>query len=146
MTTQKPAIQSLSFKNRRKLPAHRLPFVGEVHGKIGLSFWTVPKAGGYRGGCQTGEALAHIYLKHLKDHESDSCLGSLQRIALDMFGCELEDSPEQAALRGQAVGFFSVLDAWLAGAAKHLCGGLDEYDNKTLLKAANTGLTLDTGA
>lgn len=146
MTTQKPAIQSLSFKNRRKLPAHRLPFVGEVHGKIGLSFWTVPKAGGYRGGCQTGEALAHIYLKHLKDHESDSGLGSLQRIALDMFGCELEDSPEQAALRGQAVGFFSVLDAWLAGAAKHLCGGLDEYDNKTLLKAANTGLTLDTGA
>lgn len=146
MTTQKPAIQSLSFKNRRKLPAHRLPFVGEVHGKIGLSFWTVPKAGGYRGGCQTGEALAHIYLKHLKDHESDSGLGSLQRIALDMFGCELEDSPEQAALRGQAVGFFSVLDAWLTGAAKHLCGGLDEYDNKTLLKVANTGLTLDTGA
>ena len=145
MSIQKPAIQSLSFKNRKKIPTHRLPFVGEVHGKIGLSFWIVPKTGGYRGGCQTGEALARIYIKHLKDHSNDSGLTSLQKIALDMFGCELADSPEQDALRGQVIGFFSVLDVWLAGAAKHLHGGLDEHDNKALLKAANTGLNLADG-
>ena len=113
---------------------------------IGASFWVVPKTGDYRGGCQTGEALALIYLKHLKEHTSETGLTSLQRIALDMFDCELSDSPEMTALRGQAVGFFSVLEQWLIGAAKHLDGGLDAHDNKALIEAANTGLNLAPGA
>lgn len=140
------SIQKLQFNNRKSLPIHRLPFVGKAKSGIGASFWAVPKTGDYRGGCQAGEALALIYLKHLKEHTSETGLTSLQRIALDMFDCELSDSPEMTALRGQAVGFFSVLEQWLIGAAKHLDGGLDGHDSKSLLKAANTGLNLAPGA
>lgn len=140
------SIQKLQFNNRKSLPIHRLPFVGKAKSGIGASFWAVPKTGDYRGGCQTGEALALIYLKHLKEHTSETGLTSLQRIALDMFDCELSDSPEMTALRGQAVGFFSVLEQWLIGAAKHLDDGLDAHDNKALIEAANTGLNLAPGA
>lgn len=139
-------IKPLQFKIGKSIPIHRLPFVGKAKNAIGVSFWAVPKTGGYRGGCQTGEALARIYLKHLKEHTSETGLPSLQRIALDMFDCALSESPEACALRGQAVGFFSVLEPWLAGAAKHLDGGLDEHDSKALLKAANTGLNSAAGA
>lgn len=146
MSIQKQAIKPLQFKIRKSRPIHRLPFVGKEKNAIGASFWAVPKTGGYRGGCQTGEALALIYLKHLKEHACETGLTSLQRIALDMFDCEFSDSPELSALRGQAVGFFSVLEQWITAAAKHLDGGLDKHDSKALLKVANTGLNLATGA
>jgi len=146
MSINNQAIKPLQFKIGKSIPVHRLPFIGKSTNAIGVSFWAVPKTGGYRGGCQTGEALALIYLKHLKEHSCEAGVTSLQRIALDMFDCELSDSPEMSALRGQAVGFFSVLEPWLAGAAKHLDGGLDEHDSKALLKAANTGLNLAPGA
>lgn len=146
MSTHNKAIKPLQFKIGKSIPEHRLPFVGKAKNAIGVSFWAVPKTGDYRGGCQTGEALARIYLKHLKEHSSEAGPTSLQRIVLDMFDCAHSDSPEVVALRGQAVGFFSVLEPWLAAAAKHLDGGLDEHDSKSLLKAANTGLNLAPGA
>lgn len=140
------AASALRFKNRKKHPLHRLPFVDAVPGKVGLSFWAVPKTGGYFGGNETGGALARIYMQHLKEHGSGFGCGPLRMIVLDMFGCENGVSAEQAALRGQVVGFFAELDRWLAGAAKYLEGDLDKHDSKTLLKAANAGLNFDNEA
>jgi|GEM_PF-6955230 len=52
-------------------------------------------------------------------------------------------TPEQAALRGQVVGFFSELDAWLEVAACNLEGGLDTQSEKALLALVNAGLRSD---
>ncbi|EBS6645157.1 hypothetical protein D5977_07945 [Salmonella enterica subsp. enterica] len=142
---RQPAASALRFKNRKKIPAHRLPFVDSAPGKPGLSFWAVPKTGDYFGGSETGNALAHIYMKHLKEH-GRGFGGNLQLMVLDMFGCENSDDPEVSALRGQVVGFFSELERWLVAAAQHLEGGLDNHDNKTLLEAANAGLNFDNEA
>lgn len=133
----------LAFNNRKKLPVHKLPFVGNQNGpgRYPISFWDVPKAGGYIGGCNTGSALALIYLQHLKENKSDTG-GMLQKITFDM----LADCGNDSARRGQAVGFFSELESWLSGAAKHLEGGLNGVSPKQLLKAANDGLAFDEAA
>jgi hypothetical protein len=140
---QKPAAGTLKFHNRKKLPLHHLPFIDRAPGKVGLSFWAVPKTGGYFGGCKTGESLARLYLKHLKEHGVGFAGGNLQTIVLDMFDIDNGISPEQDALRGQAVGFFIELERWLVGATKYLDGGLDQHDKKALLKEANAGLSFD---
>ena len=126
-------------------PLHRLPFVNRVPGKAELSFWAVPKTGGYHGGTQTGEALARLYLKHLKAHGGASG-EALQMIALAMFGFESDHSPEQDSLHGQAVGFFWEMDRWLADAVQQAGGGLDRFDDADLLRAANAGLIFDERA
>lgn len=135
------APHQLRFKNRKRHPLHRLPFV-EMN-KSGLTFWAVPKAGGYFGGNKTGSALAHIYMKHLKEHDANAIGGVLQSIVLNMFGCKPGVNDEQDALRGQVVGFFFEIERWLSDAAKHRDYGLEQLDNKTLLKVANDGLNFD---
>lgn len=138
----------IRFHPRKKLPIHRLPFVGKTdplqNGGRGISFWAVPPTGGYGGGCETGKALAKIYLKHLREHRDAAYSGGyLQHIVLDMLENAHEKSPERDAFCGQVVGFFSVLDAWLEGAALYLQGDLDSMDPKALLDAANKGLNFD---
>lgn len=133
----------LAFHNRKKLALHKLPFVGNRrpghHG--GICFWDVPSTGGYGGGNKTGQALALIYLQHLKEN-GRSGGGTLQHMAFDMLnGCD-----DDSARKGQVVGFFSELERWLSGAAKHLEGGLDSVPPKQLLEAANDGLAFDEEA
>lgn len=136
----RPAHQ-LRFRPEEKPGASmRLPFVGGRRAAGGFSFWNVPATGGYGGGCKTGEALAGIYLKHLRDHGGAS-FGVLQVIARDMFDCDLPESRF-----GQVVGFFSTLDAWLAAAAKVLGGNLDTANNDAMLTKANDGLNFDEAA
>lgn len=142
---RKPAASGLRFHKRKKLPVHRLPFVGPVPGKVGFSFWRVPKTGGYEGGCRTGEALAYIYLKHLREHGSG--VGwHLRKITLDMCDCKGVSGEEADATHGQIVGFFGALDEWLEVAMKHLGSQLDSLDNAALLKQANAGLSFDIEA
>ncbi|MCG9064723.1 hypothetical protein LH425_06650 [Laribacter hongkongensis] len=135
----RPAHQ-LRFNPKRKVTTHRLPFVGGRQTGYGISFWHVPATGGYSGGCQTGEALAGIYLKHLRDHGGEQ-FGALQRIALSMFDCDLT-----ASRHGQVVGFFARLDAWLVAAAKTMGESLDAVSNDALLSKANDGINLDEAA
>lgn len=142
---QKPAAHTLRFHNRKKLPLHHLPFVDAVPGRVGLSFWAVPKTGNYFGGCETGKNLAHIYLKHLRKN-GPSGGGTLQCMVLDMFDCENTYDPAVSALRGQVVGFFSELEPWIAAAARHAGGNLDQLDNTQLLEGANNGLNFDNDA
>ena len=93
--TKPPSSAKLRFKNRQELPLYRLPFVNAIPAGSDLSFWAVPRSGGLVGGCQTGGALARIYLKHLREHGCDPC-GTLHLIALNMLGF-----PQSAALLGQ---------------------------------------------
>lgn len=143
--TKQTSTSPLKFKPRRKCPSHRLPFVDAVPGHLGLSFWAVPKTGGYDGGHRTGMALASIYMKYLKENDLSGDGGGalLGRIVLDMFDFESHVgslSAEQDALMGQVLGFFLELSPWLISAAKRLDGGLDQQDDKGLLKIANAGL------
>ncbi|ODC03497.1 hypothetical protein BFW38_08000, partial [Terasakiispira papahanaumokuakeensis] len=110
---RKSPASPLRFHHRKPYPLHQLPFIDNVPGKRGLSFWAVPKTGGYSGGCKTGESLARIYLKQLKTHHTDFNEGRLQSIVLDMCEVERGGDPEQGALCGQVVGFFSELECWL---------------------------------
>lgn len=137
----------LKFNNRKKLPCHRLPFVGKADdNRIGLSWWNVPKAGGYSGGNQTGQSLAYIYMQYLRANPENTG-GILQHIVLDMFDAgESRGTPEMNALRGQVVGFCYLLERWLVGSAVHLGSRLDSIDEKTLLEAANNGLNFDNDA
>lgn len=138
-------MSALKFHKSKNIPVHQLPFVERVPGRPGLSFWAVPPTGGYCGGCETGKALANLYLKHLRAHGA-SPGGSLQSVVLDMMDQESDESPEAASLRGQIVGFFSVLDHWLEGSAKLLGQNLDRLDERALLATANAGVDLDEEA
>jgi hypothetical protein len=139
---RKPATSALKFKNRKRIPFHRLPFVDAVLGKIGLSFWAVPKTGNYFGGFETGNNLARIYLKYLRENGSSGG-GTLPCMVLDMFDCENTDDPSMSALRGQVVGFFSELESWVAIASRHSGDSLDHLSNTRLLEVANNGLNFD---
>lgn len=143
---QQPNYKPLRFKNRRQLAAHRLPFVDRVPGQPGISFWAVPKAGGYVGGNETGTALARVYLRYLREQGQCRGGGILQLIVLDMMGTPDSFGIEEQALRGQAVGFFTELERWLSAAVQRLDGGLDKQDDKALLRTANAGLNFDEAA
>lgn len=133
-------IPALKFNNSKKYPMQRLPFCGKDKSKVfGFSQWNVPRTGGYTGGNMTGNALAHIYLQHLRVNGRDEC-GLLQGIVLDMAGIEHSKDPEITALRGQIVGFFCVLEKWIASAVKDGGSNLDNADPKEFLKRANAGL------
>ncbi len=142
--------EKLVFNNQAKLAIHRLPFIGERSNKDNprLSFWSVPKTGGYHGGCVAGKSLALIYLKHLRDKQNHFSGGYLQSIVLDMFDVDspIENKdPKIDALRGQAVGFFSMIESVLREFSSQM-GGLDKLDGQKLLDDANIGLSVDEEA
>lgn len=58
----------LRFYPHRKHPFHRLPFVAPRRHSGRAQFWHVPASGGYEGGCETGAALALLFLRHLQQH------------------------------------------------------------------------------
>lgn len=128
--------QILKMNNRRKHPVRRLPFWGDKEGLRFKSFWVVPETGGYGGGCKTGEALACVYIKHIKEHGSFG--GLLQHIVLGMAG--MEDIRGGDALKGQIVGFFTTIEGFLNTANKHINYKVFDIDYKELLKQANDGL------
>jgi hypothetical protein len=133
-------IKKLQYKPKSPVILHRLPFVGGTSPRgYGISFWDVPATGGFSGGCDTGSALAHIYLKHLRDY-GGSPSGTLQGIALDMLG---RSEPNEPTV-GQAIGFFSVIDAWLSALIQHAGANLDQLKESDLLDKANLGLTRET--
>lgn len=138
-------LPTLTFHNDKALPIHRLPFVGRKPGQADLSFWNVPQAGGYTGGCMTGKALGRIYLKHCREHGATKG-GLLQLIAGSMLSPDQTDTPEQATLQGQIVGFMSELEPWIAAAVRNAGAPLDELQHNDLLNEANNGLNLDEAA
>lgn len=120
------APQTLQTKPDEHHPDYRLPFVDSG------SHWSVPDTGDYGGGVLTGEALAHVYAKHLFRYGPGD-LGLLQQIVVDMIGEPLEAlSPSRY---GQFVGFLIEIENILRHPANCTC-----VDTATLVKLANLGL------
>lgn len=141
-----PINKKLRFKNRKKQPTHRLPFVS-LGAEMGINYWDVPKTGGYIGGCKTGNALALIYLKHTKENDPDEVGGRLHHIVLDMLNRSGNGLPqEHDSLRGQIVGFFYELEKLLYVASVIYGNTLDKHRDKDLLRKANAGLEFDSEA
>lgn len=134
----------LRFHKNRSSVWGRLPFVDRLEAKGGYHSWAVPSLCGYHGGCKAGEALALIYLKHLREN-GRGLGGNLQSVVLDMCGLGYsagKSVEQEAALKGQIVGFFCLLEDWLAAAVKHGGENLDKVENAKLLKQANHWLSV----
>ena len=140
-----PSIQRLQSRNKRKIAFRRLPFVG-----VADDFWAVPAVGGYAGGCQTGDALAAMFLKYLRhDGNPEPAQSELAWIVLSMIeragGRIEENTPAGDALMGQIVGFFGSLNSTLLHASKSRnASPLDSLSEASLLARANAGLQLDS--
>ncbi len=143
---------ALAFHNEKPILVHRLPFVGNEHTEDkSFSFWNVPAKGGYSGGCETGESIAGMYLKYIRD-SSDSesgmylqwmILAWMERLASG--GIQYE-SPEYTALKGQMVGFMSVISRRVVASARRLGSDLDNISYESLLDRANGGFKFDDKA
>ena len=56
-----PINKKLRFKNRKKQPTHRLPFVS-LGAEMGINYWDVPKTGGYIGGFGMPSTITSCFL------------------------------------------------------------------------------------
>lgn len=115
-----------------------LPFVSNKNSEQ-RSCWQVPATGGYTGGNQTGDNLAYIYLKHLRETRGEAS-ESLSSIFLDMARVCQSETPESITIRGQIISFLSVIEDWVSAAAVRLGDPLDVLDSDILLQEANYGL------
>lgn len=106
-------------QNNTKYPINRLPFIDRKTG----SCWSFPPSDGYGAGNEMGAAAADAFMKALRESTVD-CGGHLQHLVLSLLdsGLDLKDYGR----KGQVVGFFSRLDAWLSGASKMVGASLDE--------------------
>ena len=143
---------TLRFHPEAEQTLHRLPFVGWHHGEI--KFWDVPSTGGYAGGNLTGDALARLFLETLR-HQPDAAtpgawlgwvaMGWMHHV-FDMLGIKPDLDPESRfnALRGQVVGFTSVLSEALREALRNGNVSLPPLDEQECLRQANEGLETRT--
>lgn len=138
---------ALQFHPRRKVPFHRLPFVGRQHDGT-PNFWNVPLSSGYYGGTQTGGELAALMLIHLRQHRHDQyTTGQLGQVATAWLDAARTATPEQySVLRGQVLGFMGMLSPWLIAAAEQNGKNLDTADRHAILRSANRWLAFDDSA
>lgn len=98
-------------------------------------YWGLPSRGGYSGGCAAGTAAATAYLKFLRmtPTVNQQYGGFLQGIAMDMLSGRSTElgSTDSESLRGQAVGFFFMIESVLCECA-HLLTGLDAENFEAL--------------
>ena len=147
-----PARPQLRFHQEAQEPLHRLPFIGRQHGEV--KFWDVPATGGYAGGNLTGDALARIFLETLRQQSDAATPGAwLGWVAMgwmhhvfDMVGIKPDLDPESRfnTLRGQVVGFTSVLSDVLREALRSPNLALPALDQEECLRQANEGLEART--
>lgn len=83
---------------------------------------------GYGTGCDMGKAAGEAYMKALRASSMGG--GHLQHLILDLVasGIDFQD----IGRRGQIVGLFSYLDAWLSAASRDLGGSLDKITEKEI--------------
>lgn len=133
----------LRVKPRQKLDMHRLPFVGKDHVQEeggGYCFWDVPFAGGHWGGIETGQAIACMYLAHLRRVRHDKHYKlDLGAVIMGMMNQSPRNEEERESRKGQLVGFASALDEWLRAAVGAFGDNLDAIDHESLLARANAG-------
>jgi hypothetical protein len=138
------ANQQLDFLEHPTREEYRLPYAGSrltaANGDI--SFWSVPLTGGYPGGVCTGDALAVLALRFLRqcpDENTDET--HLTSIALGWLeAARAANADEFETLKGQVVGFVGRLTPWTVTAAQNVGQNLDKKDPVKLLESANAGL------
>lgn len=137
-------IQPMTFKRRRVLPVHRLPYVGDSYfsRSMGrLTYWDVPLTGGYSGGWKTGGALAMIALKHMSNYNQRLDGDHLKYIADSWIDRASQASPDELdTLRGQVLGFMQEVGKFAEAAAVGSRLRLSQVDDRAELKKANEGL------
>jgi hypothetical protein len=144
----------LKRKSRAASGTARLPFIG---GSGPDRCWNIPATGGYFGGYETGEAMAQAYLKMQRSSASTSCFFVTAIVASFMARFEKEGGSEMAArrdqwsegyesFRGQYVGFFNTISAWLDRAAVNCGSELDRITDDDIRTRANAGLAFDDAA
>lgn len=146
------ARPQLRFHHEAQEPLHRLPFIGRQHGEI--RFWDVPTTGGYVGGNLTGDALARIFLETLRQQPDAATPGAWlgwitmgwMHHVFDMVGIKPDLDPESRlnTLRGQVVGFTSVLSDVLRDALRNADTSLPPLNEEECLRQANEGLETRT--
>lgn len=140
----------LKPKNPQKTALWDMPFAD----KKTRSYWAVPATGGYLGGYKTGNAMALVFLRHLKNRDQTlSPINDLTHILEAIFrriqeaGGPLpplqDPGGAYASLRGQYVGFFNCVTQWLWVAATKYGDSLDELSDADLVATANEGLMFD---
>jgi len=131
------ATKSLDSGNLDHVEAHQLLRKSLLRGKPGdtCKYWGLPARGGYSGGCMAGKAAAKIYVKFLRNHNRGYGGSSLQHIALDM----LSGKRESDSLRGQAVGFFSIIDQIVVWASRQM-EKLDDVTFESIAQEIDKGL------
>lgn len=147
---QSAAAIKLKLKDPKKTVLWDLPFAD----KKTMSYWAVPATGGYFGGYKTGNAMALIFLRHLRNRDQTlPPINDLTQILEAIFkriqdaGGPLpplqEPGGAYASLRGQYVGFFNCVTQWLWVAATKHGDSLDELSDADLVAQANEGLRRD---
>lgn len=138
------ALRTLQFHQHPAREEYRLPYAGSPtttrNGNI--VFWSVPLTGGYSGGVHTGDALAVLALRYLRQHPEETkdenhlvstVLGWLE-------ATKSANSEEFETLKGQVVGFIGRITPWATAAARHVGQNLDTHDPEKILEQANNGL------
>ena len=137
-------IQPLTFKRRRVLPVHRLPYVGDSYISRSMgrpTYWDVPLTGGYNGEWKTGGALAMIALKHMSNYNQRLDGDHLKYIADSWIDRASQASPDELdTLRGQVLGFMQEVGKFAEAAAVGSRLRLSQVDDRAELKKANEGL------
>lgn len=136
--------QKLQFQHHPTREELRLPYAGSpmkaANGDV--SFWSVPLTGGYAGGVHTGDALAVLALRYLRqnpeetkdeNHLVSTALGWLET-------AKSANAEEFETLKGQVVGFIGRITPWTIAAARHVGQSLDTHDPEKILEQANSGL------
>ncbi|WP_019101343.1 hypothetical protein [Chromobacterium haemolyticum] len=144
----------LKFHAERKVEFRKLPFVGKT-------LWDVPAIGGYEGGQDAGQALATMFFTFLAKAGQDGfppayylawIVGDMMKRAEEIGFSEMESKPinsrsdEYHSFRGQYMGFFTTLCAYLTAAAQKAGPKLADIDVGLLLKQANAGLGFSSTA
>jgi len=134
-----------------------MPFLNDRGKKVSTPYWTVPATGGYMGGYQTGEAMAIVFLKHLRAEEAGQATSWMTGV-VESFMIRFEQeggnaalehtmlkdwSSEFESLRAQYFGFFGTLAKWLQTFVKAYGANLDHLDDQNLVDLANSGLMFD---
>lgn len=152
----------VKYSTKIKHGYFRLPFVGNWRAKgVEAPNWNVPAAGGYFGGYQTGEAMAHAFLKYLRDGVEGELSAHHLTSIIESFMIRFEQEGGQDvarhrnrdrrsdsfnSFRGQYIGFINTVSMWLMASARRLGGDLDAMGEADLARRANEGLRFNERA
>ncbi|WP_268798037.1 hypothetical protein [Pseudomonas huanghezhanensis] len=131
----------LRSKPAGKLATARLAFVGKDHGRP--SSWDVPMSGGFHGGCDVGKSVFRLFLKYVRDEQSNPCRLSsvLLESMLRGLASKQPETPEEVdSVDGQRAGFLSEMGKWIEAAAAELGSSLDRVSEQELVDETNRHL------